>query len=189
MYVIVAFRQRTPSGDMYNSAILLGKDGKPLPAVHSGLLSYYKSFPVLCKIVMLSRFVAVRLANPKSITISDKRREAAVKAFAASPTTHALLVSMRGTSSSGAAGLTLTMASHAFLMEPVMNFGLEAQAVGRINRIGQTTTPVIERIVAADTIEQQILRLAEKKRALQRGGCTAGDEGVKTAEVEEIFGL
>ena len=24
-----------------------GKDGKPLPAVHSGLLSYYKSFPVL----------------------------------------------------------------------------------------------------------------------------------------------
>ena len=47
MYVIVAFRQRTPSGDMYNSAILLGKDGKPLPAVHSGLLSYYKSFPVL----------------------------------------------------------------------------------------------------------------------------------------------
>ena len=65
MYVIVAFRQRTPSGDMYNSAILLGKDGKPLPAVHSGLLSYYKSFPVLCKIVMLSRFVAVRLANPK----------------------------------------------------------------------------------------------------------------------------
>ena len=112
-----------------------------------------------------------------------------MKAFAASPTTHALLVSMRGTSSSGAAGLTLTMASHAFLMEPVMNFGLEAQAVGRINRIGQTTTPVIERIVAADTIEQQILRLAEKKRALQRGGCTAGDEGVKTAEVEEIFGL
>ena len=27
----------------------------------------------LCKIVILSRFVAVRLANPKSITISDGR--------------------------------------------------------------------------------------------------------------------
>lgn len=40
-----------------------------------------------------------------------------------------------------------------------------------------------------DTIEQQILRLAEKKRSLQRGGANAGDETVKNAEVEEIFGL
>ena len=66
-----------------------------------------------------------------------KSREAAVETFSTDPCTHVLLVSMRGTSNSGAAGLTLTMASHAYLMEPMMNFGLEAQAIGRINRIGQ----------------------------------------------------
>jgi SNF2 family DNA or RNA helicase len=68
------------------------------------------------------------------------------------------------------------------------NFGLEAQAIGRINRIGQSLPPTIERIVADDTFERQILRLAEKKRSLQAGG-GAADEAVKNAEVEEIFGL
>jgi E3 ubiquitin-protein ligase SHPRH len=119
----------------------------------------------------------------------SKTREKAVEAFSADPRTHVLLVSMRGTSNSGAAGLTLTMASHAFLMEPMMNFGLEAQAIGRINRIGQDVPPTIERILVEETIEQQILRLAEKKRSLQAGGASAGDEAVKNAEVEEIFGL
>jgi len=118
-----------------------------------------------------------------------KQREAAVEIFSTDPCTHVLLVSMRGTSNSGAAGLTLTMASHAFLMEPMINFGLEAQAIGRINRIGQQVPPTIERIVVDDTIEQQILRLAEKKRSLQRGGVRADEEAVKNAEVEEIFGL
>ena len=56
-----------------------------------------------------------------------KDRELAVDSFSNQPLNHALLVSMRGTSNSGAAGLTLTMASHAFLMEPMMNFGLGAQ--------------------------------------------------------------
>lgn len=118
-----------------------------------------------------------------------KDRELAVENFSHCPLSHALLVSMRGTSDSGAAGLTLTMASHAFLMEPMMNFGLEAQAIGRINRIGQTSPPTIERILVEDTIEQQILRLADKKRSLQSTGCGAGNEAIKTAEVEEIFGL
>ena len=48
--------------------------------------------------------------------------------------------------------------------------------------------PTIERILAEDTIEQQILRLAEKKKSLQAGG-GAADEAVKNDEVEEIFGL
>ena len=81
----------------------------------------------------------------------------------------------------------------------------EAQAIGRINRIGQTAPPTIERILVEDTIERQILRLAAKKRSLQSTGivlvrvtallltmdtgCGAGDEAVKNAEVEEIFGL
>lgn len=75
------------------------------------------------------------------------------------------------------------------LMEPLINFGLEAQAIGRINRIGQQVPPTIERIVVEDTIEQQILRLAAKKRSLQRSAARADDEAVKNAEVEEIFGL
>ena len=36
----------------------------------------------------------------------------------------------------GAAGLTLTAAQAVFLMEPAINPGLEAQAAGRIHRLG-----------------------------------------------------
>ena len=44
---------------------------------------------------------------------------------------------------------------------------------------------------AQDTIEQQIVRLAEKKRSLAGAGGSAGAGGetMKNAEVEEIFGL
>ena len=39
----------------------------------------------------------------------------------------------------GAAGLTLTMADHVYLLEPCLNFGLEDQGVARIHRIGSVT--------------------------------------------------
>lgn len=42
--------------------------------------------------------------------------------------------------SGGAAGLTLTVAHTAFLLEPSLNPGLEAQAAARICRLGAPST-------------------------------------------------
>ena len=45
----------------------------------------------------------------------------------------------------GANGLTLNKASHIFLVEPVFSAAVEAQAINRIHRIGQTRQTKVHR--------------------------------------------
>lgn len=62
------------------------------------------------------------------------------------------------------AGLNLTEARHVVLVEPSMEVSLEAQAVGRVHRIGQTRETYIHRIIVRHTIEEMILQLGNKYR-------------------------
>jgi len=40
----------------------------------------------------------------------------------------------------GSRGITITEASHVFLLDPILNSQVEAQAVNRVHRIGKNTT-------------------------------------------------
>ena len=51
------------------------------------------------------------------------------------------LLSMR----SGAVGINLTAANHVFLMDPAFNPALEAQAIGRAHRMGQTRPVTVKK--------------------------------------------
>lgn len=62
------------------------------------------------------------------------------------------------------AGLNLTEAQHVILMEPSMNVTLEAQAIGRVHRIGQEKETFVHRILVNDTIEDKILNLGDSFR-------------------------
>jgi hypothetical protein len=55
-----------------------------------------------------------------------------------------------------AAGLTLTAASHVFLMEPFMKAGEQAQAMNRCHRIGQTKDVTCTLYYAPGTIEERM---------------------------------
>ena len=55
-----------------------------------------------------------------------------------------------------AAGLTLTAASHVFLMEPFMKAGEQAQAMNRCHRIGQTREVSCTLYYAPDTVEERM---------------------------------
>lgn len=59
---------------------------------------------------------------------------AALRRFVKEPDCSVLTVVM--STGGGAAGLTLTVASHVFLLEPNLNPGLEAQAAARVYRLG-----------------------------------------------------
>ncbi|MCI0571829.1 MAG: DEAD/DEAH box helicase [Myxococcaceae bacterium] len=66
----------------------------------------------------------------------------------------------------GGTGLNLTAADHVFLMDPWWNPAVEAQAADRAHRIGQERPVMVYRLVSQGTVEERILKLQEKKRAL-----------------------
>ncbi|WNG21445.1 SNF2-related protein [Cystobacter fuscus] len=73
-----------------------------------------------------------------------------------------LLMSLKA----GGTGLNLTAADHVFLMDPWWNPAAEAQAADRAHRIGQERPVMVYRLVSQGTVEERILGLQEKKRAL-----------------------
>ncbi|MDQ3627845.1 MAG: DEAD/DEAH box helicase, partial [Actinomycetota bacterium] len=66
----------------------------------------------------------------------------------------------------GGIGLTLTEADYCFVLDPWWNPAVEAQAVDRAHRIGQTRPVVVYRLVCADTIEEKVMALKARKAAL-----------------------
>lgn len=66
----------------------------------------------------------------------------------------------------GGVGLTLTEADYVFVLDPWWNPAVEAQAVDRAHRLGQTRPVNVYRLVAKDTIEEKVVALQQRKREL-----------------------
>jgi superfamily II DNA or RNA helicase len=103
---------------------------------------------------------------------STRDRAGVVAAFQDDAGPPILLISLRA----GGTGLNLTAADHVLLLDPWWNPAVEAQAADRAHRIGQTQPVLIHRLVARDTVEERILELQERKRALA-DAALAGAEG------------
>ena len=63
----------------------------------------------------------------------------------------------------GAVGINLTQANRVFLMEPSFNPALEAQAIGRIHRLGQKRPVEIIRFVMKNSFEERMMEFLEQK--------------------------
>ena len=111
---------------------------------------------------------------------STRDRAGVVAAFQRDDGPPVMLVSLKA----GGTGLNLTAADHVFLLDPWWNPAVEDQAKDRAHRIGQERPVFVYRLVAKATVEEGILALQEKKRALadaalgeadQAGGLTRDD--------------
>ena len=91
-----------------------------------------------------------------------KKREERVKAFQENSGPPLFLVSLKA----GGAGLNLTAADYVFLLDPWWNPAVEAQAIDRTHRIGQTRPVTAYRLIARGTIEDKVCELQERKREL-----------------------
>ncbi|MBM3755006.1 MAG: DEAD/DEAH box helicase [Acidobacteria bacterium] len=89
-------------------------------------------------------------------------RKTPVEHFQSDPGCPLFLLSLKA----GGTGLNLTAADYVFLLDPWWNPAVEAQAIDRTHRIGQTRPVFAYRIVARDTIEERILELQQSKRDL-----------------------
>ena len=92
---------------------------------------------------------------------STKDRAGIINKFK-SGTAPVFLISLKA----GGSGLNLTEADHCFLLDPWWNPAVEAQAVDRAHRIGQHRPVNVCRLVAADTVEEGVLELQERKAKL-----------------------
>jgi superfamily II DNA or RNA helicase len=89
-------------------------------------------------------------------------RQRPVQEFQSAPGAAAMLVSLKAAGT----GITLHAADYVFLLDPWWNPAVEAQAVDRVHRIGQTNTVFVYRMVTAGTIEERIQALKAAKRDL-----------------------
>ena len=93
---------------------------------------------------------------------ATRDRQARVDAFQNDPDLPLFLISLKA----GGLGLNLTAAEYVFLLDPWWNPAVEAQAIDRAHRIGQTQPVFAYRLIARDTVEEKVLELQKTKRDL-----------------------
>lgn len=99
------------------------------------------------------------------LTGSTERRGEVVTAFNRHAGPALFLISLKA----GGAGLNLTSASYVVLFDPWWNPAVEAQAIDRAHRIGQTRTVIAYRLLIKDSLEEKIRALQAAKAALAEG--------------------
>jgi SNF2 family DNA or RNA helicase len=89
-------------------------------------------------------------------------RQQRVEAFQNDEECGLFLISLKA----GGLGLNLTAADYVFLLDPWWNPAVEAQAIDRAHRIGQTRSVFAYRLIARGTVEEKVLELQNTKREL-----------------------
>ena len=83
-------------------------------------------------------------------------------------------------------GLNLTAADYVFLLDPWWNPAVEAQAIDRAHRIGQTRQVFAYRLIARDTVEEKVLELQQSKRELADAIITADNSVISSLKREDL---
>lgn len=91
---------------------------------------------------------------------STEDREQMVTCFQEDRETLFFFISLKA----GGVGLNLTSADHVYLYDPWWNDAVEEQAISRAHRIGRKEVVTTKRLIVAESIEEKMLTLKERKR-------------------------
>ena len=109
-------------------------------------------------------------------------REARVAEFQNDPKIKLFLISLKA----GGLGLNLHAAEYVYLLDPWWNPAVEAQAIDRAHRIGQTRQVFAYRLIARDTVEEKVLELQKSKRDLADAIITADNSVMRNLTREDL---
>jgi len=144
------------------------------------------------RVLVFSQFVGMltllkeRLAEEKIdfcyLDGSTTDRAAVVERFQTQATIPVFLISLKA----GGVGLNLTGADTVIHFDPWWNPAVEDQATDRAHRIGQTKVVTSYKLITHDTVEEKILLLQNRKRAVTQATLSGEEEFAASLNWEEI---
>lgn len=109
-------------------------------------------------------------------------RQDRVDEFQSDPNIPFFLISLKA----GGLGLNLTAADYVLHIDPWWNPAVEMQASDRTHRIGQDKPVFVYKLIARDSVEEKILQLQERKKALVDQIITTESSFFKSLTVEDV---
>ncbi len=152
--------RKSPLGDSGKIGLLIEKLTEVIESGHKVVI--FSQFVMLLdrvKEALEEHYPDLRRFELTGMTLD---RQKPVQDFQTCEEPAAMLVSLKAAGT----GITLHAADYVFLLDPWWNPAVEAQAVDRVHRIGQTNTVFVYRMVTAGTIEERIQELKQSKREL-----------------------
>jgi len=147
------------------------------------------------KILIFSQFVKMLNLVKKSFDKENieyeyldgrtKDRQAKVDNFQNNENVRVFLISLKA----GGTGINLTAADYVYLLDPWWNPAVEAQAIDRCYRIGQTKKVMAYKMICKGTIEEKIMKYQESKKQLSADIIQTDESFVKALSKESITDL
>ncbi|NDC63620.1 MAG: DEAD/DEAH box helicase [Planctomycetia bacterium] len=157
---------------------LLEQLGEVLDEGHKVLVfSQFTSFLAILRRHLESRSMPYEYLDGKTTD-----RQSRVARFQEDPECRLFLISLKA----GGQGLNLTAADYIYILDPWWNPAVEAQAVDRAHRIGQTRRVFAYRLIARDTVEEKILALQDRKRELAESIVRADEGMIASLTAEDV---
>ncbi|KAK3617703.1 DNA helicase rad5 [Elasticomyces elasticus] len=149
------------------------------PLAKTVVFSQFTSFlDLLGPALMAARIPTLRFDG----SMSQKERAKVLAEFANRTGFTVLFLSLRA----GGVGLNLTCAKRVFMMDPWWSFAVEAQAIDRVHRMGQTEEVKVVRFVVEGSIEEKMLKVQDRKKFIASSLGMMSEEEKKAQRIEDI---
>jgi SNF2 family DNA or RNA helicase len=111
-----------------------------------------------------------------------RKRKERVQRFQENPDCPLFLISLKA----GGHGLNLTAADYVFILDPWWNPAVEAQAIDRAHRLGQTRHVFAYRLICNNTVEDKIIELQKSKRDLADAIISADNSLIRQLTADDL---